>query len=104
MALIELVFKPKNSALNAGEAHKRITKKLSKLDFSPYKPKLVSVTCMSKWLVALFDFPEISAERSVEDIAIIDSVAGIIVTELLEHAVRYCYYAVHEEGPSLIFK
>jgi Fe-S-cluster formation regulator IscX/YfhJ len=67
---------------------KRITNKLSKLDFSPYKPKLVSVTCMSKWLVALFDFPKISAERSIEDIAIIDSVAGIIVTELLDYAVN----------------
>jgi hypothetical protein len=104
MALIELVFKPKNPPLDAGEVQKRITKKLSKLDFSPYKPQLVSVTCMSKWLVALFDFQKISAVRSIEDIAIIDSVAGIIVTELLEHAVKYCYYAVHGEGPSLIFK
>jgi hypothetical protein len=104
MALIELVFKPKNSALDAGEVQKRITKKLIRLDFSPYNPKLVSVTCMSKWLVVLFDFPKISAERSIEDIAIIDSVAGIIVAELIEHTVRYCYYAVHGEGPSLIFK
>jgi hypothetical protein len=104
MALIELVFKLKNSALDAGEVQKRIRKKLSNLDFSPYKPKLVSVTCMSKWLVALFDFPKISAERSIEDIAVIDSVAGVIITELIEHAVRYSYYAVHQESPSLIFK
>jgi hypothetical protein len=104
MALIELVFKPKNSALDAGEVHKRITKKLSRLDFSPYNPKLVSVTCMSKWLLALFDFPKISAERSIEDIAVIDSIAGVIVAELLEYTVRYCYFAVHGEGPSLVYK
>jgi hypothetical protein len=104
MALIELVFKPKNSALDAGEVQKRITEKLNKLDFSPYKPKLLSITYMSKWLVTLFDFPKISAKRSIDDIAIIDSVAGIIVEELLEYTVRYCYYAVHGEGPSLIYK
>jgi hypothetical protein len=104
MAFIELVFKPNNLTLDAGEVQKRISEKLCKLDFSPYRPKIVSVSCMSKWLVVFFDFPKISAERSVEDIAIIDSVAGIIVTELIEQAVRYCYYAVHGEGPSLIFK
>lgn len=102
---VELNFNKNQLTLNAGEVETRIKKRLTRLNFLSYKFAVVSVTIMSKWLIVLLDFPEFKEKQYPNEAPLIfDAIAGEIVRELKDHAVRYRHFTVLEEGPSLIFK
>jgi len=99
---VELVFNRNQLVLNAREVESRIKNRLNKLKF-PCVFEIESVTVISKWLVVLVDFPALQ-KHALEDDLILDAIAGEIVRELIDYAVRYRHFTVLGEGESLIFK
>jgi len=99
---VELVFNRNNLPLDARKIELQIKNRLSKLIF-PYVFTVKSITVMSKWLVVLVDFPELQ-KHIVETELIFDAVAGEIVRQLVDYAVRYRHFTVAGERESLLFK
>jgi len=99
---VELVFNRNQLALNAGEVESRIQNRFNKLGF-PQAFEIKGVTVMSRWLVVLVDFPALE-KHPPETELIFDAIAGEIVRELADDAVRYRHFTVVGERESLIFK
>jgi len=99
---VELVFNRNNLTLNAQDVELQIKNRLSKLIF-PYVFTVESMTVMSKWFVVLVDFPALQ-KHTVETELIFDAVAGEIVRQLVDYAVRYRHFTVAGERESLLFK
>jgi len=111
--MVELIFHRNMLELDAGETQKRIETALSKIQgICPFKATVESVTIMSRWLVVLvnFNIPEPKFESPVPNYKenfqrlAFDTLAGSIVCELQDYAVRYRNFEIHGEGESLIFK
>jgi len=99
---VELVFNRNHLTLNAREVESRIKNRLNRLRF-PQVFEIGSVTMMSKWLVVLIDFP-ILQKHPLKTELVFDAIAGEIVRELIDYAVRYRHFTLVGEGESLIFK
>ena len=107
---VELIFHKNLLDLDAGETKKRIDIALKRVHF-PFQVKILSVTVMSRWLVVLADFqiPEVPIKRvpkpqlTFENLCF-SAIAGLIVEELKDYAVRYRSFGIPEESESLIYK
>jgi len=112
MTFVELIFHRNLLDIKADEVQAKIEKAIKRENLSELAVDIKSVTAMSKWLVVLIEvmrIPQIpfaqipNAARQFFELCC-DTVAGIIVCELQDYAVRYRHFTVHGEGPSLIFK
>jgi hypothetical protein len=100
---VELVFNKNQLTLAAGEVHSLIENTLSKYDFG-LNLKVESVTIMSKYMDVLLDFPELKESPPERTRDTFHAIAGAIVIELVNYAVRYRHFEIHGEGKSLLFK
>jgi hypothetical protein len=98
--LVEFNFDRKTLKAKAGEIEETLKKELKNRGF-PFEFEIKSVTVMSKWLVILVDFPNITEHQDKWVEFLWDALAGVVV---LNFDVRYHHFTVLGEGPSLIFK
>jgi len=110
--LVELIFHRNMLNISSGEVHEKIEKAIQRENLTDLMFSVKSVTMMSRWLVVLIEvtkMPDIpfaqipNAARIFFELCC-DTVAGIIVCELQDYAVRYRHFTVVGEGESLIFK
>jgi len=98
---IEFIFHRNKLTLDAGEVQQRVTTRLNTLSFHD-KLKVINTTVMGKWLVVLIEFFQL--QEISYPLAAFDIVAGSIVIELQDCAVRYLHFEIHKRTGSLIYK
>jgi hypothetical protein len=98
--LVEFIFDRKNLKAKADKIKETLQRELKARGF-PFKFEIKSVTVMSRWLVILVDFPDITEHMNKWVEFLWDALAGVVV---LNFDVRYRHFTVLGEGPSLLFK
>jgi hypothetical protein len=97
---VEFIFYPKEQRLNVAEIQAFVDQKLSEF---PFKGACESVTQMSRWLVVLVDFPDLTSHPRIyhEPIELWwEVLAGYVA---LQFDVRFLHWEVHGETRSLIY-
>ena len=97
---VEFIFRPKGQRLNVAEIQNFVNQKLAEF---PFKGLCESATQMSKWLVALVDFPDLKPHpRTYHEPVELwwEVLAGYIA---LQFNVRFLHWEVHNETRSLIY-
>jgi len=97
---VEFNFDRKDLQVSAGEITSILDRELRRSGF-PLAYEIKSVTVMSRWLVVLVDFPNLTERNTKWTEFLWDALAGIVV---LNFDVRYRHFTVSGEGESLIFK
>ena len=110
--LVELIFHRNSLNIGAGEIRTIIERAIKRENLADLVVSIKSITVMSGWLVVLVEVPQIpqvpfaqipNATRIFFELCC-DTVAGLIVCELQNYAIRYRHFTVIGECESLLFK
>lgn len=97
--IVEFIYDRKELQAEPQEITTLIEGELEERRF-PLNIKILSVTLMSRWLILLVDFQELTTHNAFTEF-LWDALAGLVV---LHYNVRFLHWEVHGEGRSLIFK